>query len=47
MTEQQAATIIAQNNVIIALLHAQIIAGGNAPALLVANKQMEIAKKLA
>lgn len=47
MTEAQAATIIAQNSVIIALLHAQILASGNPAALVVANKQMEIAQKLA
>ena len=46
MTEQQADTIVKQNAVIIALLHAQIIAGNNAVALTIANKQMEIANDL-
>lgn len=47
MSEQQAAALIAQNKVIIAMLHAQIIATGNAGAMAIANKQMEIADKIA
>ena len=47
MSEEQADKIIAQNNVIIALLHAQIVAGGSPAALAIANAQMKIAEKLA
>lgn len=47
MNEAQAAALIAQNNVIIALLHAQIIASGNVTAMAIGNAQMKIAERLA
>lgn len=46
MTEQQANVLIAQNEVIIAMLHASIIASGNPTATAIANAQMEIAKQI-
>lgn len=47
MTQDQADTIITQNQIIIAMLHAQILATKDAPAMLIANKQMELANQLA
>lgn len=46
MTEDQADTLILQNQIIIAMLHAQILATGNPAAMVVANKQMELNNQL-
>jgi hypothetical protein len=43
MTEQQAAVLIAQNQVVIAMLHASILGSGNPAAIAIANAQMKIA----